>query len=82
MSDIESRLRSAQARHSQASSQRARWEVEQENAQRSIQEIKKSLEEEFGIVTSKDLEAKKQELQSILDAAVAEAEKSLSEAGA
>ena len=74
---LEERLGNIQQRISQATARRAREEVEVENARASLAEAKERLKEEFGVVTSDDLRAKKTELESALQSAVEEIEAAL-----
>lgn len=82
MAEIQDRLRSAQQRLSSASAQRTRAEVEEENAQKALDQTKEALREEFGIVTSADLAKVRQELDDALTTALAEAEAQLDAAQA
>jgi hypothetical protein len=82
MTDIQERLRSVQTRRSQAEAQRTRNEVEVENADKALAAAKEALVEEFQIVTSADLKAVREKLESDLEEAIAAVEKQLDAAGA
>ena len=80
--DVEDRLRAAQTRLSQEHAAKARAEVEQENAQKIIAEVKSELKESYGVVTGAELKEVRTNLDSELEAAVAEVESKLETASA
>lgn len=79
---IEDQLRELRTAISQAQGRKARAQVELDNAEARVEEASKTLKEDFGVETKEQAREKLTELQAELDAAVAEVEAALEEAGA
>lgn len=79
---IEDTLRELRTSISQAQSRKARAAVELDNAKERLKASQATLRDEFGVATTDDARTKLTALQGELDAAVAEVEKQLAEAGA
>lgn len=79
---IEDQLREIRTTISQVQSKKARAAVELDNAKERLKVAQATLKDEFGVETTEEARAKLTELQAELDAAVAEVELALQEAGA
>lgn len=82
MSETEDKLRDIQKRISVATAQRARHEVEAENAQKSLDSAKATLKDEFGVTTSAELAQLQENLETQLQENLETAERLLAEAEA
>lgn len=79
---IEDQLRELRTSISQAQGKKLHAQVQLDNAKGNMEEARSRLKNEFGVETTDEARAKLIELQSELDAAMAEVEAALQESGA
>lgn len=82
MSTVDEKLQDAESRISTQNSRIARAEVEKEQAQATLEQVRTALKEEFGIETGADVKRVREELESSLLEEVAKIEAELDAAGA
>lgn len=82
MTDEEDRLREIRQRISNVANKRARAEVEKEQALDRTRKAKNVLLNDFGVKTTADAKAKREQLAADYEDAISTAEAALSEAGA